>query len=79
MESDGLVGKADGSRPRELLKAPGWLRRGRLHCQRIMSVPGVWVPQVPRIWGSGIRKPFQRFVLLSGPAPAPSFVDFLFF
>ncbi|HUV70963.1 MAG TPA: DNA translocase FtsK [Terracidiphilus sp.] len=25
MERDGLVGKADGSRPRELLKAPGWL------------------------------------------------------
>jgi S-DNA-T family DNA segregation ATPase FtsK/SpoIIIE len=25
MESDGLVGPADGSRPRELLKAPGWL------------------------------------------------------
>jgi S-DNA-T family DNA segregation ATPase FtsK/SpoIIIE len=26
MERDGLVGQADGSRPRELLKAPGWLR-----------------------------------------------------
>ena len=26
MERDGLVGAADGSRPRELLKAPGWLR-----------------------------------------------------
>jgi len=25
MERDGLVGPADGSRPRELLKAPGWL------------------------------------------------------
>ncbi len=25
MERDGLVGQADGSRPRELLKAPGWL------------------------------------------------------
>jgi S-DNA-T family DNA segregation ATPase FtsK/SpoIIIE len=25
MENDGLVGPADGSRPRELLKAPGWL------------------------------------------------------
>jgi S-DNA-T family DNA segregation ATPase FtsK/SpoIIIE len=25
MEHDGLVGPADGSRPRELLKAPGWL------------------------------------------------------
>jgi len=25
MERDGLVGAADGSRPRELLKAPGWL------------------------------------------------------
>jgi len=25
MERDGLVGGADGSRPRELLKAPGWL------------------------------------------------------
>jgi S-DNA-T family DNA segregation ATPase FtsK/SpoIIIE len=25
MESDGLVGPADGSRPRELLKSPGWL------------------------------------------------------
>jgi S-DNA-T family DNA segregation ATPase FtsK/SpoIIIE len=25
MEQDGLVGPADGSRPRELLKAPGWL------------------------------------------------------
>jgi S-DNA-T family DNA segregation ATPase FtsK/SpoIIIE len=25
MEADGLVGAADGSRPRELLKAPGWL------------------------------------------------------
>jgi DNA segregation ATPase FtsK/SpoIIIE, S-DNA-T family len=25
MEKDGLVGPADGSRPRELLKAPGWL------------------------------------------------------
>jgi S-DNA-T family DNA segregation ATPase FtsK/SpoIIIE len=25
MERDGLVGRADGSRPRELLKAPGWL------------------------------------------------------
>ena len=25
MEGDGLVGPADGSRPRELLKAPGWL------------------------------------------------------
>jgi S-DNA-T family DNA segregation ATPase FtsK/SpoIIIE len=25
MENDGLVGAADGSRPRELLKAPGWL------------------------------------------------------
>ncbi len=25
MERDGLVGHADGSRPRELLKAPGWL------------------------------------------------------
>ncbi len=25
MERDGLVGSADGSRPRELLKAPGWL------------------------------------------------------
>ncbi|HEY2469702.1 MAG TPA: DNA translocase FtsK [Terracidiphilus sp.] len=25
MERDGLVGQADGSRPRELLKSPGWL------------------------------------------------------
>jgi S-DNA-T family DNA segregation ATPase FtsK/SpoIIIE len=25
MENDGLIGPADGSRPRELLKAPGWL------------------------------------------------------
>jgi S-DNA-T family DNA segregation ATPase FtsK/SpoIIIE len=25
MERDGLVGAADGPRPRELLKAPGWL------------------------------------------------------
>jgi S-DNA-T family DNA segregation ATPase FtsK/SpoIIIE len=25
MERDGLVGPADGSRPRELLKHPGWL------------------------------------------------------
>jgi len=25
MERDGLVGPADGSRPRELLKSPGWL------------------------------------------------------
>ena len=25
MERDGMVGPADGSRPRELLKAPGWL------------------------------------------------------
>jgi S-DNA-T family DNA segregation ATPase FtsK/SpoIIIE len=25
MERDGLVGAADGSRPRELLKAPNWL------------------------------------------------------
>jgi len=25
MERDGLIGPADGSRPRELLKAPGWL------------------------------------------------------
>ncbi len=25
MEKDGLVGPADGSRPREILKAPGWL------------------------------------------------------
>ena len=25
MEKDGLVGQADGSRPRELLKSPGWL------------------------------------------------------
>jgi DNA segregation ATPase FtsK/SpoIIIE, S-DNA-T family len=25
MERDGLVGPADGSRPRELLRAPGWL------------------------------------------------------
>ena len=25
MENDGLVGPSDGSRPRELLKAPGWL------------------------------------------------------
>jgi S-DNA-T family DNA segregation ATPase FtsK/SpoIIIE len=25
MERDGLVGPSDGSRPRELLKAPGWL------------------------------------------------------
>jgi S-DNA-T family DNA segregation ATPase FtsK/SpoIIIE len=25
MERDGLVGPADGSRPRELLKPPGWL------------------------------------------------------
>jgi S-DNA-T family DNA segregation ATPase FtsK/SpoIIIE len=25
MERDGLVGGADGSKPRELLKAPGWL------------------------------------------------------
>jgi len=25
MERDGLVGPADGSRPRELLKAPTWL------------------------------------------------------
>jgi S-DNA-T family DNA segregation ATPase FtsK/SpoIIIE len=27
MERDGLVGAADGSRPRELLKAPGWLHQ----------------------------------------------------
>jgi S-DNA-T family DNA segregation ATPase FtsK/SpoIIIE len=26
MERDGLVGPADGSRPRELLKSPEWLR-----------------------------------------------------
>ena len=25
MEQDGIVGAADGPRPRELLKAPGWL------------------------------------------------------
>jgi len=25
MENDGLIGPADGSRPRELLKPPGWL------------------------------------------------------
>jgi DNA segregation ATPase FtsK/SpoIIIE, S-DNA-T family len=25
MERDGLVGPADGSRPRELLKSPSWL------------------------------------------------------
>jgi S-DNA-T family DNA segregation ATPase FtsK/SpoIIIE len=25
MERDGLIGPADGSRPRELLKSPGWL------------------------------------------------------
>jgi len=31
MERDGLVGPADGSRPRELLKAPGWLHEIAAH------------------------------------------------
>ena len=31
MERDGLVGPADGSRPRELLKSPGWLHEVPAH------------------------------------------------
>ena len=44
MERDGLVGPADGSRPRELLKAPGWLHEVALSYDQAGKRINVRVP-----------------------------------
>jgi S-DNA-T family DNA segregation ATPase FtsK/SpoIIIE len=60
MERDGLVGPADGSRPRELLKAPGWLHEHPFHDETVewMGHPALW----------GLKGSAARHSLLGRPS-----------
>ena len=44
MERDGIVGAADGPKPREVLKRPDWLRSGRVHAvgERRFQISDFW-------------------------------------